>query len=268
MSADSGSLLYLLRDLLNNLRSQLAPLTELASPSAIKWSGIVGIAAFLVAYLTMRRGGGRKPDNPAEASNAESSQGIVNGPSGGCLTQAVRRGASSATQTVASAPSTLTKRIRRRLKGVKKVTCSLPGVLFEDNLATATVKADIVEVLQALAGSFEVYFITLCSSDSEQEQVHNALRTAELIGPERPASGRTFISDHRSLYCSTVVGCTAIVRQLEPDLHIEGSSETVASLARFIPRLLHVQSPNTPSASGSANITSTSSLDVFFGGVS
>jgi hypothetical protein len=27
---------------------------------------------------------------------------------------------------------------------------------------------------------------------------------------------------HRSLFCSTRVGCTAMVRQLEPDLHVDG----------------------------------------------
>ncbi|KDO59847.1 hypothetical protein CISIN_1g0257042mg, partial [Citrus sinensis] len=65
------------------------------------------------------------------------------------------------------------------------------------------------------------------------------------------------------LFCSTEIGRTSFVRQLEPDWHIDTNPEIVSQLARFIKYQLHI-SPNRPERSA-ANVFSSPSLEQFFG---
>ncbi|KAK3259304.1 hypothetical protein CYMTET_31694 [Cymbomonas tetramitiformis] len=261
--------LKLVREVLHALGTRLAPYVETASPSTIKWSGIFGVAAFFVAVYTFRRGG-RKPS--PEAADLSDRDGPASSSSGASfhVTQAVQRASASSLQKSTSTPSTLSQRIRRRLKGVHKVTCSLSGVLFEEGAAdalstSATARPAAVEIIQALIGICDVYFITQVTDDRGEEKAHEALLKANLVGPEGVVAGKGILASHKSLYCTTHVGCTAIVRQLEPDLHIESSVEIVKELSRFVPRLLHVNASGAIVPDGAANISATTGLDAFFG---
>ena len=62
-----------------------------------------------------------------------------------------------------------------------------------------------------------------------------ALEEAGVLG-----SGPGQVRPHRLLFCSTPEGKTSIVRQIEPDLHIDGSGATIEELRRFMPQLLQV----------------------------
>lgn len=65
---------------------------------------------------------------------------------------------------------------------------------------------------------------------SARRATHAAFNCAAMI-PRRvvgPKSGQ--IPPHRVLACETEVGKTSIVRQLEPEVHIDGSIETVGAL--------------------------------------
>ena len=47
------------------------------------------------------------------------------------------------------------------------------------------------------------------------------------------------IPAHRLLFCSTLEGKTSIVRQLEPDLHVDGHPHTVRARSALKPETLH-----------------------------
>lgn len=47
----------------------------------------------------------------------------------------------------------------------------------------------------------------------------------------------------RLLFCGTANGKASIVRQLTPDLHIDGTPQTLLDLQRFVKRLVHVRGP-------------------------
>lgn len=64
--------------------------------------------------------------------------------------------------------------------------------------------------------------------------MQGALEDAGLIG-----SGPGQIKAHRLLFCSTLEGKVSIVRQLEPDLHIDGHARTVSSILFSTPPVLH-----------------------------
>lgn len=96
--------------------------------------------------------------------------------------------------------------------------------------------------------------------DVGQAVVLGALEAAGLVG-----KGTGQVPPHHVLFCSTLDGKVSIVRQIEPDLHIDGSGKTIEDLKRFMPQLLHVTQPGTAAAgAGSTNIRSSPSLAAYF----
>lgn len=63
-----------------------------------------------------------------------------------------------------------------------------------------------------------------------------ALEFSGLMGPDQGQ-----IPSQRFLFCETLVGKMSLVRQIEPEVHIDGDSSTIEQLQRFIPRLIAVQ---------------------------
>jgi hypothetical protein len=110
-----------------------------------------------------------------------------------------------------------------------------------------------VEVLLQLARSAELYLITRVDTDEEEavtcgaaphqaprfklslpglmplwwswwavQGVIRALREAGLVGDSAAESNKA-----AALFCSSIVGQTSMVRQLEPSVHIDGSVESL-----------------------------------------
>jgi hypothetical protein len=88
-----------------------------------------------------------------------------------------------------------------------------------------------------------------------------ALEAAGVLGG-RPGQVRP----HHVLFCCTLDGKVSLVRQLEPDLHIDNAAKTVEDLKRFMPRLLHIPPPGHDAAGqGASNVASSPSLAAHFG---
>ena len=87
---------------------------------------------------------------------------------------------------------------------------------------SATLHQAAVPILRELANNASVYLMTHVIDDVGEATVRGALEDAGLIGHN---AGQ--IKPHRVLFCSTLEGKVSIVRQLEPDLHIDGHSTTV-----------------------------------------
>lgn len=77
-------------------------------------------------------------------------------------------------------------------------------------------------VVREMAKLANVYVLAHVVDDVGEATVRGALEAGGLVGS---AAGQ--IPGHRVLFCSTVEGKVSIVRQLEPELHIDGHPHTV-----------------------------------------
>ncbi|CAN6463493.1 unnamed protein product [Victoria cruziana] len=150
--------------------------------------------------------------------------------------------------------------VRKKLSGGKKMTCQLLGVILEESTPEelqrhATVRPSVVEVLLAITKYCDLYLMERILDDESSERVLSALENAGLF-----TTGG--LNKDKVLFCSTENGRTSFVRQLDPDWHVDSSSEIVSQLARFIRNQLHV-SP-TGSSYMAPNVFSSISLEQYF----
>ncbi|KAM3390066.1 hypothetical protein ACQJBY_011932 [Aegilops geniculata] len=160
-------------------------------------------------------------------------------------------------------PLTLEQLVRHKLSEGRRVTCRLLGVILEETTPEelqnhVTVRPSVLEVLLEIAKICDVYLMEHVLDDESEEKVLSALSGAGLF-----TSGS--LVREKVLFCSTEIGRTSFVRQLEPDWHIDSSPEIVHQLSRFIKYQLHISPQQTERVS--PNVFSSASLEQFFGGL-
>lgn len=249
----------------NRLQAYLAT----APPGSLQLTGVLGLAALLFAYYQLRRP--TAPDRSQQGAAAGSAAGAG---AGGRLGQASagssaaasgKAGNGSAKQQELAAATPLGRAVRGKLGGMRKVTISALGSLTEewaspDLQEGATLRPAAVEVLREIASCADAYVITQVQDDVGQAVMLGALEAAGLVGS---APGQ--ILPHHVLFCSTLDGKISVVRQIEPDLHIDGAAKTIEDLKRFMPQLLHISQPGAAAAgAGATNVRSSSSLAAYF----
>ncbi|KAI7741889.1 hypothetical protein M8C21_005435 [Ambrosia artemisiifolia] len=156
---------------------------------------------------------------------------------------------------------TLGQIVRRRLNDGRKVTCRLLGVILEESTPEelqnqATVKSSVLDLLLEMTKLCDLYLMETILDDESEKRVLTALENAGLF-----TSGG-LVKD-KVLFCSTDIGRTSFVRQLEPDWHIDSNREINSQLARFIKCQLHISPTETERIA--SNVFSSSSLEQFFG---
>ncbi|XP_047939174.1 peroxisome biogenesis protein 22 [Salvia hispanica] len=155
---------------------------------------------------------------------------------------------------------TLSQIVRQRLSEGRKVTCRLLGVILEENSPEelqkqATVRSSVLEVLLEITKFCDLYLMERVLDDESEKNVLLALENAGVF----TSSG--LVKD-KVLFCSTEIGRTSFVRQLEPDWHIDSNPEITTQLARFIKSQLHVSPEKLERPA--ANVFTTPSLEQFF----
>ncbi len=95
---------------------------------------------------------------------------------------------------------------------------------------SAVLREDAAAVMREMLKTANVYVLAHVIDDIGEATVRGALEAGGLVGP---SVGQ--IPPHRVLFCSTLEGKVSIVRQLEPELHIDGHPQTVRFLS--FPRL-------------------------------
>ena len=153
----------------------------------------------------------------ADRSSSFSQQPLTDGPWGAPPSQA--QPPPAATSSAAA--------VARRLAGVSRLTLSVPGLLLEEwepaELGeSARVRAGAADALRHAARCAEVFLLAQVDDEVGEATVSGALEHAGLVG-----RGAGQVPRHRLLFCSTLDGKVAIVRQLEPGLHLDGSAHTV-----------------------------------------
>ncbi|XP_044501097.1 peroxisome biogenesis protein 22-like isoform X1 [Mangifera indica] len=157
---------------------------------------------------------------------------------------------------------TLGQVVRQKLSEGRKVTCRLLGVVLvesspeEIQVTQATVRSSVLEVLLEITKFCDLYLMERVLDDESEKKILVALENAGVF-----TSGG-LVKD-KVLFCSTEIGRSSFVRQLEPDWHVDTNLEIISQLARFIKYQLYV-SPTRPERSAS-NVFSSPSLEQFFG---
>ncbi|KAJ4894248.1 Peroxisome biogenesis protein 22 [Raphanus sativus] len=156
---------------------------------------------------------------------------------------------------------TLGQIVRQKLSEGRKVTCRLLGVILEESSPEelqkqATVRSSVLEVLLEITKYSDLYLMERVVDDESEAKVLQALETAGVF-----TSGG-LVKD-KVLFCSTEMGRTSFVRQLEPDWHIDTNPEISTQLARFIKYQLHVS--ETKPERTAPNVFCSQSIEQFFG---
>ncbi|KAJ0249031.1 Peroxisome biogenesis protein 22 [Hirschfeldia incana] len=156
---------------------------------------------------------------------------------------------------------TLGQIVRQKLSEGRKVTCRLLGVILEESSPEelqrqATVRSSVLEVLLEITKYSDLYLMERVLDDESEARVLQALETAGVF-----TSGG-LVKD-KVLFCSSEIGRTSFVRQLEPDWHIDTNPEITTQLARFIKYQLHV-SASKPERTA-PNVFTSQSIEQFFG---
>eukprot|EP00199_Chlamydomonas_sp_CCMP681_P005932 CAMPEP_0119108388 /NCGR_PEP_ID=MMETSP1180-20130426/14104_1 /TAXON_ID=3052 ORGANISM="Chlamydomonas cf sp, Strain CCMP681" /NCGR_SAMPLE_ID=MMETSP1180 /ASSEMBLY_ACC=CAM_ASM_000741 /LENGTH=260 /DNA_ID=CAMNT_0007093995 /DNA_START=8 /DNA_END=790 /DNA_ORIENTATION=+ len=245
----------MMRAVIKDCYAHLLSWLRTASPGSLLGTGVLGLALMAAGYNWLRHFG-RGNQRQRGPRPAASGQRTVSGPewqaAGGASANTGKR-EPQASQQAGTTP--LARSVRSRLSGVRKVTISVAGVLFEEQHAHqlsvgATVLPEVVPIMLEFAQVVDCYLLAHVVDDVGQAAVTGALEASGLIG-----SGLGQIPAHKLLLCSTQVGKVSMVRQLEPELHIDAESSTIHELKRFMPQLVHIVCPGqTLSASGAPNV--------------
>ncbi|KAG2492432.1 hypothetical protein HYH03_009375 [Edaphochlamys debaryana] len=259
--------------LIETVYQKVAHVLATAPRGALSVTGILGLALLVYGYLQWR-GDARAEEQRRQRQQAQAGQRQAGGSAGAQPQAASASGAAPATagsaqsQPRPEAPcgtsaTPVGRAVGAQLSGVKRVTLSLPGVLLNESSPAqlqeaATVRPEALEVVSELARATDLYLLAHVEDDIGEAVVTGALEAAGLLG-----SGPGKVKPHHVLCCSTLDGKVPIVRQLEPDLHVDGHPVSVEELRRFLPRLLLVREAS--GASGSGNVGVASSLPAYFG---
>lgn len=158
---------------------------------------------------------------------------------------------------------TLGQIVKQKLNDARKVTCRLLGVILEESTPEelqkgATVRSSVLEVLLEITKYCDLYLMERVLDDESEKKVLLALEDAGIF-----TSGG--LAKDKVLFCSTEIGRTSFVRQLEPDWHVDTNPEIVSQLSRFIKYELHISPTRTERPA--SNVFSSPSLERFFGSV-
>ncbi|CAM9144821.1 unnamed protein product [Discosporangium mesarthrocarpum] len=98
-------------------------------------------------------------------------------------------------------------------------------VLYRENGQWRLVHSALT-ALKALCQVCNVYLIARVDNDEEEDNVRDRLRTGGVTVAAAGGGGAGGILEHRLVFCSSMVGLVAIIRQLRPQLHV-GGGQTV-----------------------------------------
>ncbi|BDA49538.1 Peroxisome biogenesis protein 22 [Coccomyxa sp. Obi] len=258
-----SQLLQDLKTWFNSLLARIAGLLSGASPGTLQLTGVLGLAALLYGFYALR--GAPKTDSDEQRSEQLSRASGSTATASSSLekpqTNTAPSPATTSSAQLRGEERSLAWAVRSQLSGIRNVTVSAPGVLLEewtpsDLQESAVLREDAAAVVREMLKTANVYVMAHVIDDIGEATVRGALEAGALVG-----LGAGQIPPHRVLFCSTLDGKVSIVRQLEPDLHIDGHPQTIEALKRFMPQLLHVRHPNAAAAGvGSPNVGSAGSL--------
>eukprot|EP00276_Gloeochaete_wittrockiana_P005295 CAMPEP_0184669324 /NCGR_PEP_ID=MMETSP0308-20130426/76742_1 /TAXON_ID=38269 /ORGANISM="Gloeochaete witrockiana, Strain SAG 46.84" /LENGTH=202 /DNA_ID=CAMNT_0027115529 /DNA_START=101 /DNA_END=709 /DNA_ORIENTATION=+ len=165
----------------------------------------------------------------------------------------------SSSRSTSADPSTSSNRLHLL---PRRITCSTWGAVFDASLRTCNVaelyvQESALNTLLDLSRTTDLYLITRCDDDATEQNVLSALDRAGLFDAG--------LNRYKVLFCSTVMGKASIVRQLEPNMHIDEDDVVISTLKPHIKSLALVSpNPSMHPSSADDRVTIVKSLGQIF----
>lgn len=262
----SGKIAMSLTHVFTAVYNRVVQLLSSAPKGALSVTGLLGLALLIYGYFQLRGNENRDEAQRRDRQRAGPRADAAISPETGAQYPASAGPVSVAPKpSICAATTPIGRAVAAQLNGVKRVTLSLPGVLLIESTPTqlqesATIRPEVLKVLQEMSRVSDVYLIAHVEDDLGEAVVTGALEASGILG-----SGPAHIQQHHVLCCSTLEGKVPIVRQLEPELHVDGHPASVDELKRFLPRLLLIREEGMAASFSQANIEVSGSLTEYFG---
>ena len=119
-------------------------------------------------------------------------------------------------------------------------TVTISSGCLHNTSPSSVLEMQIIDIFREAANISKLHVIVFDDSVDGilEARTRGVLEAAGLVG-----TGVGQVPSHRILACSTTAGKVAIVRQIEPAIHLESESAVSAELNRFKQRLLTLQPP-------------------------
>eukprot|EP00743_Colponemidia_sp_Colp-15_P008825 GILK01009632.1.p1 GENE.GILK01009632.1~~GILK01009632.1.p1 ORF type:complete len:233 (+),score=15.71 GILK01009632.1:45-743(+) len=123
----------------------------------------------------------------------------------------------------------------------RKLSVATNGILVRISEKGVCLVDEAVPALLQLCQGFDIYLVTQCNTDQEEQQVLSLLgqTSAFELGLER----------HKVMFCSTAAGRGSMIRQLSPFTHVEVNEAVVSSLKPHVRRIIFVGNEQTTDTS-------------------
>ena len=119
---------------------------------------------------------------------------------------------------------------RLELRNIKqKMTISINGLLFFNSKITNDDLPKIYETLDSLSEKYNLFLIVKLENNDEIYKIKD-----EILEKLETIIEDNIIYKHRILFCSTKDGLCAMIRSLDPIIHIEFDDYVIINLIRYI----------------------------------
>ena len=120
----------------------------------------------------------------------------------------------------------------------QKMTININGLLFNEENEVFNIDY-IYNILDKLSDKYNIFLIIKINNLENQEKIKN-----EILNKLKIIYENNLVYKHRILFCSTLEGLEAIIRSIDPIIHIEYNDIIVINLIRYINEFWFIKKDN------------------------
>ena len=128
--------------------------------------------------------------------------------------------------------------IKSENKIKQKMTININGLLFNEENDVFNIDY-IYNILDKLSDKYNIFLIIKIKNLENQEKIMN-----EILNKLKIIYENNLVYKHRILFCSTLEGLEAIIRSIDPIIHIEYNDIIVINLIRYINEFWFIKKDN------------------------
>jgi hypothetical protein len=118
------------------------------------------------------------------------------------------------------------------------MTININGLLFNEENDVFNIDY-IYNILDKLSDKYNIFLIIKINNLENQEKIMN-----EILNKLKIIYENNLVYKHRILFCSTLEGLEAIIRSIDPIIHIEYNDIIVINLIRYINEFWFIKKDN------------------------
>ena len=120
----------------------------------------------------------------------------------------------------------------------QKMTININGLLFNEENEVFNIDY-IYNILDKLSDKYNIFLIIKINNLENQEKIMN-----EILKKLKTIYENNLVYKHRILFCTTLEGLEAIIRSIDPIIHIEYNDIIVINLIRYINEFWFIKKDN------------------------